>query len=157
MQARKPLALAAAATAALLTLAGCFTAAPDTRTGNQGGSTPLSLGAKLLGIQQGTADLTDLNPDDLQLMADLTADITGLPIPEVSDELAWAATEIIKANDLRTFDDLAALSSIDPEDVVIPDGVERILIQEVQALFGNIAEPTVVDEIVARHAPQPEV
>lgn len=155
MQARKPLALTAIGLATLLVLTGCFSAAPPTRTGNQGGSTPISLGAKLLGIQQGTTDLTALNPDDLQLMADLTADITGLPIPEVSDELAWAAVEIIQANDLRTFDDLAALADVNPEDIILPEGVADVLVEEVRELFGDIADPSVVDEIVARHAPKP--
>lgn len=155
MFARKLLVVTALGSITLLAVAGCFMGpTPASRTGNQGGSTPVSLGVKLLNIQQGTAGLTSLNPDDLQLMADLAEDISGIEIPDVSDELAAAAVAIIEANNLNSFEDLAALEGTDPEDIIIPEDVQEVLIEEVQALLGDIGDPNLADGIIARHAPE---
>lgn len=139
------------------TLAGCFAPAPWSATGNQGGSTPVSLGMKLLDVTQGTGTLQALNPDDLQLMAQLAGDITGVAIPEVSDELADAAIQVMNANNLQTFEDLADLRYADPEDIIIPDEVRDVLISEIQELFGDLSMPDLAEGIVGRHAPTYEI
>lgn len=153
MLARKPVILTSLTVFALVSLLGCFTPAADSITNNQGGSTPISLGIKLVDISQGTATLTDLNPDDLQLMAQLAEEISGVDLPDVSDELAAAAVALIAANNLETFDDLANLKDMDPADVVIPDGVEEVLLEEIEALFGDIGDPNILHGIMSRTVP----
>jgi hypothetical protein len=138
----------------LLVLTGCLGPSPWSRTGNQGGSTPISLGAKLLAVQQGSGSLQDLNPDDFQLMADLAGQFTGLDIPEVSDALADAAVQVIAANNLNSFDDLMNLENTNPEDIVIPEGVADVVMDEVEQLFGDLGDPAdILDGINARYGP----
>lgn len=154
MLARKLTVVALLGSFGLAALTGCFFGPmPWSETGNQGGSTPASLGLKLLGITQGTTPITALNPDDLQLMAQLAEDFTGQDLPHVSDQLADAAVQIISANDLQTFQDLIALADTELEDIVIPEGVEEVVLAEVQQLFGDIGDPTVVNGIAGRYAP----
>ncbi len=146
-----------ATAATLLILSGCFGPTPFDRTGNQGGSTPVSLGLKLLDVQTGQGTLQELNPDDIQLMADLAEEIIGQELPAVSDELAAAADQLIELNNINTFEDIAALANASPEDIVIPPDIADTLIAEAQELFGDINDPSVIDEIVARHAPTTEL
>ncbi len=152
MLARKPLVLSLGGAVGLLLLTGCFQSQSDIIGEEyQGGSNPISLGLKLSNIAAGSAELTTLNPDDLQLMSDLAADFTGQPIPTVSDELAAAAVELIAANNIRTFDDLANIQDMNVNDIVIPEGVAETVISEVQDLFGDINNDDFIDQ-VAREA-----
>ena len=103
----------------LLVLVGC--SMPWDRLGNQGGSTPLTLLPKLAAGQVG-----QLNPDDIQLMTDTVRDVTGAPISAVSDELAQAVVDTIKANHINTAQDLEKFGqkvAADPNSLVIPASV----------------------------------
>ncbi len=118
----------------LLVLAGCF-ALPWTRTGNQGGSTPISLLAKLA-----AGNIGDLNPDDVQVMTDVVRDVANAPISEVSDDLAAAIVETIEANGIQTLQDLEALAGQDPNDIVIPDSVLENE-AEIREIIAELASP----------------
>ncbi len=118
----------------LLVLAGCF-ALPWTRTGNQGGSTPISLLAKLA-----SGNIGGLNADDIQVMTDVVRDVANAPFAEVSDDLAAAIVETIAANGIRTLDDLQALDGKDPNDIVIPDSVLENE-DEIREIIASLASP----------------
>ena len=123
--------------AVMLTLCGCGPL-PWSRTGNQGGSTITTLAPKVIGIAQNTTSFQALNPDDFQLMTDLVGQYTGGNIPAVSDDLAQATVDLIAANGVDDFDDLAELArqlADDPDSLVIPDTVT----DEVLAEFANLA------------------
>ena len=138
-----------------LSLSGCLqpSAGP---TQNQGGSDPVRLGIKLANITAGTQDLSVLNPDDLQVMVDLAADFSGEDLPELSDALAGAAIDLMNANNIETFEDLANIATMDPESIVIPEGVDEIILAEIQALFGDINDPNLIGE-VAKNAEEAEI
>ncbi len=103
------------ATLALLT--GCV--APDERTSNQGGSSPTQAMAKLASDRIDT-----LNPDDIQVLADLATQQAGVDIPEVTDDQAAAVVDFLAENGIATTEDLVALIHAveeDPDSIVIPD------------------------------------
>lgn len=118
----------------LLPLTGCF-ALPWTRTGNQGGSTPISLLGKLASGRIG-----DMNQDDVQVMTDVVRDVANAPFDAVSDDLAAAIVETIDANGIDTLDDLQALEGKDPEDIVIPDSVLENE-EEIREIIATLASP----------------
>jgi len=124
--------------AMLLSLGGC--PMPWDRTGNQGGSTPLQATTKVLSNNLGA-----LNPDDVQVLADLATQFTGADIPPVTDDQAAAAVTFMQANDIDTFEDIEQTirdAEEDPDSIVIPDEVLEVLqtiIQNPEA-YQNAAE-----------------
>ncbi len=127
--------------AVMLTLCGCGPL-PWSRTGNQGGSTVVTLAPKLIGIAQGTTSFQALNPDDIQVMTDIAGGFAGVNIPSVSDDLAQATVDLAAANNVNDFDDLAALATqvaADPGSLVIPDTVTAEVLAEVAALMEALA------------------
>ncbi len=139
---RKLLLLSVVVSVGLL-VSGCFFTMPWERTGNQGGSTLLSLGAKILGIAGGTGSFQDLNPDDLQLLVDTLNDAGVTNIPAVSDNVAQAGVDVLAANNIGTIEDIDRVvqaAEQDPDSLVIPDSVNEALVAEVEALIEGLAE-----------------
>lgn len=107
----------------LLLFTGCF--ATDERTQNQGGSDPIQATTKLLSDQLGT-----MNPDDVQVLADLTTQIGGTALPQVTDVQAQAVIDFMKANNINTIEDVQKKidqAQTNPNSIVIPDDVKTVL------------------------------
>jgi hypothetical protein len=129
-----------------LTLTGCLTATGG-RTSNQGGSSVLAATQKILQNRIGS-----LNPDDIQVLADLAAQFTEFPLPEVTDEQAAVVVSLIQANNITTIasiEDFVRRAEADPNSIVIPADVQAfidqatqdpgsVLPQEILDLFGTI-------------------
>jgi hypothetical protein len=95
------------------------------RTCNQGCSNPVQAATKLAG-----SNLAALNPDDVQVLADLATQISGAPFPAVTDDQAAAVISFLKANNVNTVEDLQALieqAQANPDILVIPDDVWAVL------------------------------
>lgn len=130
MSARKLIVVAACGYAGLLMLTGCLSV-PWERTGNQGGSSVVQATTKFLGNNLG-----DLNPDDIQVLADLATSIVGADIPAVTDEQAAAVVSFLDANSIGTVQDLQDIvrqAEQDPNSIVIPDNVRQVI----QAMMGS--------------------
>jgi hypothetical protein len=118
-------------------LAGCG-ASPWSRTGNQGGSTPLTLLSKLA-----SGDIASLNPDDIQVLTDTVRDITQVQIDEVSDDLAAAVIDTITANGISTIQDLERVgkqAEQNPNSLKIPDSVTANR-AEIETIFQQLSSP----------------
>jgi hypothetical protein len=116
-------AVVALLTVTALALTGCL--GMSGRTGNQGGSNILQATAKLA-----ADNLSGLNPDDIQVLADLAMDFANIDIPEVTDEQAAAVVSFLEANNVTTIASLQALiqqAEEDPESIVIPDDVRAVI------------------------------
>lgn len=108
---------------ALTQIAGCPTI--DARTGNQGGGSLISAGAKVAG-----GNLSSLTADEIQILADAVADFNPDFKQEVTDDQAAAAVEFLKANDINTIEDLQQLiekADADPDSITIPDAVLTLI------------------------------
>lgn len=114
----------------LTTLSGCFSL-PWERTGNQGGSNVLQAVTKIT-----SNDIGGLNPDDVQVLADLATQISRADIPQVTDEQGQAVVDFIDANNITTLQSIQALiaqAEADPGSVVIPDSVRAVI----EAILAN--------------------
>ncbi len=112
-----------AVSCAVVLLCGC--GLPLGRTCDQGCSNAVQAGAKLAGNNLGS-----LNPDDVQVLADLATQVAGVSIPTVTNEQAAAVVSFIKANGITTIASLQALiaqAEADPNSVVIPDEVRAVI------------------------------
>ncbi len=141
MQTRKLVAICVCGVV-MLTLCGCGPM-PWTRTGNQGGSTIVTLAPKVIGIAQGTTSFQAMNPDDIQLMTDIAGGLADVDIPQVSDDLAQATVDLGAANDVDDFADLAALAAqvaANPSSIVIPDTLTDEVLAEVATLIAELAD-----------------
>ncbi|MBI5866302.1 MAG: hypothetical protein HZB38_17665 [Planctomycetes bacterium] len=102
------------------TLAGCLS--QDTRTGNQGGGSLITAGAKVV-----SGNMTNLTADEIQILGDEIASrstqFTGL---EITDEQAEAAADFLSANNLNTVADIQALIA-NPGNIEIPDSVLALI------------------------------
>lgn len=108
---------------AVAQIAGCPTI--DARTGNQGGGSLISAGAKIAGGQ-----LSSLTPDEIQIIADTVGELNPEFKQEVSDAQAEASVAFLKANELNTIEDLQSLAEKaeqDPDAVTIPDSVLSLI------------------------------
>ncbi len=108
---------------AVAQIAGCPTI--DARTGNQGGGSLISAGAKIAG-----GELSSLTPDEIQIIADTVGNLNPDFKQEVSDEQAEASVAFLKANGLNTIEDLQSLAEKaeqDPDAVTIPDSVLSLI------------------------------
>lgn len=102
------------------TLAGCPSA--DSRTGNQGGGSLISAGAKVAG---GT--MTTLTADEIQIIGDVIATrSTRFAGVEITDEQAVAAVDFLDANNLDTVSEIKALVD-NPNGITIPSSVQALL------------------------------
>jgi hypothetical protein len=114
-------------TMGLVLVGGCALPFQDARTGNQGGTSVLQATSKVA-----TDRLDTLNPDDVQLLADLATEASGEELPEVSDEQAAAVVQFISDNSVVTstdLQDLFARAESDPNSIVISEEVRGVLIQ----------------------------
>lgn len=103
-----------------ITLTGCPSA--DSRTGNQGGGSLISAGAKVAG-----GSMTDLTADEIQILGDVIATrSTRFAGVEITDEQASAAVDFLEANDLNTVNEIKALVD-NPGSITIPDSVQALL------------------------------
>jgi len=125
MSARMLTTLCAVGCAGLLSLGGC--PLPGARTCNQGCSNPAQAVAKVTSGQIG-----GLNPDDIQVLADLAMQYTGAQFPPVTDEQAQAVVTFLADNGVQTIEDAQALiqrAEADPNSVVISDEVRQVVEQ----------------------------
>jgi hypothetical protein len=125
MLTRKSVVVCVIGSVGMLLLSGCMFSSSQERTSNQGGSSAIQAGAKL------SQDRLDtLNPDDIQVLADLYSETTGTALPEVTDEQAAAAVSFMQANNITTVEDLEnAITQYqaDPTSIVIPADVRAVL------------------------------
>jgi K+-transporting ATPase c subunit len=101
------------------------------RTCDQGCSNPLQATAKILSNR-----LDRLNPDDVQVLADLVIQAAGAQIPAVTNEQAAAVISFLRANNITTIEQLQELideAEQNPSVLVIPDDVLAVL----QAIAAN--------------------
>jgi hypothetical protein len=101
------------------------------RTCDQGCSTTAQAIGKILADNIG-----GLNPDDVQILADLAVQISGVDIPAVTNAQAAAVIEFLRANGITTLESLQAKideAEMNPGALVIPPDVLSIL----QALAAN--------------------
>ncbi len=121
---------------------GCIGPSTDPRIGEfQGGSSPIQALSKVLSNNLGA-----LNPDDIQMIMALAEEFSGQDLPDVSDALADAVIKVMQANGVTTFESLERLliaAVEDPSVVVLPDGVEAVVMAEVQAVFEQIVDPAI--------------
>ncbi len=117
--------LGALGCATLLALGGC--PLPGGRTCNQGCSNVPQAISKI------TSDrLGDLNPDDIQILADLAVQYADVNLPPVTDEQAAAAVTFLADNGVSTLAELQALirqAEADPNSVVISPDVQAVIDQ----------------------------
>lgn len=109
---------------------GCFSL-PWERTGNQGGSSPAQAIAKIL-----SNNIGGLNPDDIQVLADLATQFSGADLPQVTDEQGQAVVDFIAANGITTLQSIQTLiarARENPDSVVIPDSVREVI----EAILSN--------------------
>ncbi len=112
--------IAALAVLGTAALTGCPSA--DSRTGNQGGGSLISAGAKVAG-----GSMTDLTADEIQILGDVIATrSTRFAGVEITDEQATAAVDFLEANDLNTVNEIKALVD-NPGSITIPDSVQALL------------------------------
>ena len=117
MHAKKLVAVCVLGTFGLMLLGGCIFS--DQRTSNQGGSNALQATTKF------TSDRLDtLNPDDVQVLADLAPSLTGVEIPQVTDAQAAALVQFIADNNIVS---MADIQNLDPNTVVISADVQVVL------------------------------
>lgn len=131
-------------TMGLVLVGGCALPFQDARTGNQGGTNVLQATSKVA-----TDRLDTLNPDDVQLLADLATQASGEDLPQVSDEQASAVVQFISDNGVVTTGDLQTLfaqAEADPSSIVIGEEVRGVLIQ----LGADYGESGAVDEILGQ-------
>ena len=129
----------------VLMLAGCTS--PFSRTGNQGGSNPLTLLPKLA-----AGDIAALNPDDIQVLTDTVSEISQVPLPEVSDELAQAVIDTFAANGISTAADLERVghqAEQNPNSLKIPDSVVANR-AEIENILQQLSSPEVQQALQAR-------
>lgn len=126
----------------LVLAGGCALPFQDTRTSNQGGSNLLQATSKVA-----TERLDTLNPDDVQLLADLATQASGAELPQVTDEQAAAVVEFIADNGVVTTGDLQSLfeqAEADPSSIVIGEEVRGVLIQ----LGAEYGEEQAVEQVL---------
>ena len=124
MSARMLTALCAIGGASLLSLGGCPT---NSRTCNQGCSNMAQATSKVMSDQIGS-----LNPDDVQVLADMAIQYAGVDFPPVTDEQAAAVVTFLSDNDVQTIADAQALirqAEADPDSIVISDEVRQVVEQ----------------------------
>jgi K+-transporting ATPase c subunit len=111
------------ALASFTLLAGCFfNQAPGEF---QGGSNPVQAAGKIASDR-----LDTMNPDDVQVLAELVASQTGEDIPEVTDAQAAAVVQFISDNSIVSMDDLQSTieqAAENPDSVVISEEVQAVL------------------------------
>ena len=130
---RKLLVLSVLGSCTLLLLAGCPSF--DERTNNQGGSNQVQAATKLLSNQLGS-----LNPDDVQVLADIATQASGATnVPQVTDEQAAAVVSFLAANNIQTIEDVQRLID-NPQGVVVPP--------DVQSVLETIADPSAYQSII---------
>jgi hypothetical protein len=98
---------------------------PGSRTCDQGCSTPGQAVGKIL-----SDNLGGLNPDDVQVLADMATQVSGLQVPQVTNEQAAAVVSFLQANGISTIEDLQAKiaeAEANPDSVVIPADVLSVL------------------------------
>jgi hypothetical protein len=98
---------------------------PGSRTCDQGCSSTAQAVGKIL-----ADNLQALNPDDVQVLADLAVQISGIQIPAVTNEQAGAAISFLRANGITTLESLQAKieeAEVNPGAVVIPPDVLAVL------------------------------
>ncbi|MBP7747123.1 MAG: hypothetical protein KA383_13440 [Phycisphaerae bacterium] len=114
----------------LVALTGCFSL-PWERTGNQGGSSVIQAVSKIT-----ANNLGGMNPDDIQILADLATQISRADLPLVTDEQAQAVVDFIGANGITTVQSIQTLiaqAQQNPGSVVIPDSVREVI----EAILAN--------------------
>lgn len=109
--------------AGVLTLGGCpfFV----TRTNNQGGGTIFSAVSKFT-----SNNMTNLTPDEIQIVTDTVSDLSPQVEILVGDEEAQAAVDFLVANNLNSVQDVAALveeAGDNPDAVVIPESLQQLI------------------------------
>lgn len=107
----------------VLNLAGCPLA--DSRLSNQGGGTVFTALAKVTGEK-----LAQLNPDELQILADTVSDLSDQVEINLTDEQAAAAIDFLAANNLNSFPEVEAFiaeAEQNPGSVVIPDSLQALI------------------------------
>lgn len=129
-------------TMGLVLVGGCALPFQDARTGNQGGTSVLQATSKVA-----TDRLDTLNPDDVQLLADLATEASGEELPEVTDEQAAAVVQFISDNSVVSssdLQDLFARAETDPDSIVISEEVRGVLIQ----LGADYGESDAIDDFL---------
>jgi hypothetical protein len=129
----------------LVLVCGCALPFQDARTSNQGGSNVLQATSKVA-----TDRLDTLNPDDVQLLADLATQASGEDLPEVSDDQAAAVVQFISDNGVVTTGDLQELfaqAEADPSSIVIGEEVRGVLIQLGAEYGGSDAVDEILGEV----------
>lgn len=107
----------------VVNLAGCPLS--DSRLTDQGGGTIFTALAKVTGER-----LSQLNPDELQILADTVSRLSDQVEIDLTDEQAAAAIDFLVANDLNTFPEVEAFiaeAEQDPGSVVIPDSLQALI------------------------------
>ncbi|MCK4343295.1 MAG: hypothetical protein KAY37_16395 [Phycisphaerae bacterium] len=131
MNARKLVVVCMFGALGLMLLSGCLF--QEERTNNQGGSNIIQASSKFANDQLG-----QLNPDDIQVLADLATSAAGLDLPQVTDDQAAALIQFLADNDIATQADVQGKlqqAEEDPSSIVISDEVMAVF----EALAGNAA------------------
>jgi len=112
----------------LIAVVGC----PDTRTSNQGGGSIITVAAKLM-TNPSDPPIGDLNPDELQVLADNMTTLAGMAgitlpegvtIPSLTDDEASAIEDFLEANGVNNLSDLQSLASaIEAGTIDVPDSL----------------------------------
>ena len=108
-------------------MCGCGVLFPmfGSRTCDQGCSSTAQAVGKIV-----SNNLGGLNADDVQILADLALEVTGVQIPEVTNEQGAAVVSFLRANGITSLETLGAKiaeAEADPGAVVIPADVLSVL------------------------------